>query len=49
MDLEFRNAKRSSEKIEIGFQTTSFRYGNPIPSPVRRGKARMGVACGYTT
>ena len=48
MDLEYRNATRSSEKIEIGFQTTSFRYGNLIPSPVRRGKVRMGVVCGYT-
>ena len=48
MDLEYRNATRSSEKIEIGFQTASFSYSNPIPSPVWRGKVRMGVACKYT-
>ncbi len=28
------------------FQTTFFHSGNLVPSPVRRGKVRMGVALG---
>ena len=34
MDLECRNTKRPSEKLEMGFQTASFTYSNLIPSPV---------------
>ena len=30
--------------MEFWFQTTFYYINNLVPSPVRRGKARMGVA-----
>ena len=36
--------KKGRLKPSFEFQTTFYRISNLVPSPVRRGKARMGVA-----